>query len=219
MDIWIDIAQALTDTAQAVEEDPLMLLSLYTFITQAKASEVSQAFGVNYKTLAKRRPQTRDLLAQALAEYRPAGVVLKANGRQPASEKRACRPAPVAPWLLDDKPALWPDAQLPPELQAIQADPRYLTGWGGPLSLEQILRDPQLRRAAFAKAGRLGLSARTSKTASSAARLSCGSPFRKTPVCWPIKVRSGPGLMWPTAATPRPFTATITPAALLRSGL
>ena len=157
LEVWMDIAQALAHTAQALEEDPLMLLSLYTFITQAKATEVSQAFGVNYKTLAKRRPHTRDLLAQELAEYRPAGVVLKANGRQPASEKRACRPAPVAPWLLDDKPALWPDAELPPELQAIQADPRYLTGWGGPLSLEQILRDPQLRRAAFAKAGRLGL--------------------------------------------------------------
>ena len=38
----MDIAQALANTAQAVEEDPLMLLSLYTFITQAKATEVSQ---------------------------------------------------------------------------------------------------------------------------------------------------------------------------------
>ena len=36
-------------------------------------------------------------------------------------------------------------------------EPHYPTGWGGSLSLDQLLNDPQLRRAAFAKAGRLGL--------------------------------------------------------------
>ncbi len=33
----------------------------------------------------------------------------------------------------------------------------YPTGWGGALTLEQIVTDPVVRRAAFAKAGRLGL--------------------------------------------------------------
>jgi hypothetical protein len=60
VDVWMDIAQALRTIGKEVEDDPLMLLSLYTFITQAKATDVSQTFDVNYKTLAKRRPGGAD---------------------------------------------------------------------------------------------------------------------------------------------------------------
>jgi hypothetical protein len=154
VDTWMDIAQALHTVSHAVEEDPLMLLSLYTFITQAKATEVSQVFGVNYKTLAKRRPQTRALLAGQLAAYRPAGTPAE-NGSQAAIPHPPAAKAPlVSPWLLEDKPALWPAVEpAAPE----RLEPHYPTGWGGPLTLEQILTHPVVQRAAFVKAGRLGL--------------------------------------------------------------
>ena len=159
VDIWMDIAQALHGVAQAVEDDPLMLLSLYTFITQAKATEVSQTFGVNYKTLAKRRPQTRALLASALAAYRPPGTHSE-NGHPVELPAQCAVPTPkISPWLLEDKPALWHDiAPAAAVLSSISdtLEPHYPTRWGK-LSLEQILRDPQVRRAAFAKAARLGL--------------------------------------------------------------
>jgi hypothetical protein len=151
VDTCMDIAQALQGVAQAVEDDPLLLLSLYTFITQAKATEVSQTFGVNYKTLAKRRPQTRALLASALAAYRPPGTSAE-NGCQAENPTPAVAAIPkISSWLLEDKPALWSDVAPAAEARSsISAtlEPHYPTRWAC-LSLEHILDDPQVRRAAF----------------------------------------------------------------------
>ena len=45
----------------------------------------------------------------------------------------------------------------PGETQPTPLPAAYPTRWGGTMTLEQIISDPQVRRAAFAKAGRLGL--------------------------------------------------------------
>ena len=161
VDTWMDIAQALGQVAGAVEDDPLMLLSFYTLITDTKAVDVSRELGVNYKTLAKRRPKTRSLVAQALADYRPAGTHSHNGIQTSTSNQTATRSPMVTPWLVEDKPALWSAVDPAPDLQSVASEhrlePHYPTRWGSAMTLEQILTDPHVQRAAFAKADRLGL--------------------------------------------------------------
>jgi DNA-directed RNA polymerase specialized sigma24 family protein len=160
VDTWLDIAQALGKVATAVEDDPLMLLSLYTLITDTKAVDVSRELGVNYKTLAKRRPKTRSLVAQELAAYRPTNKTdLAISQAEPLPKQPATQRLPVTTWLLEDRPLLW--SEVEPVLKAEPVTPppvrRYTTRWSGRMTLETILADPQVKRSAYAKLHQLGL--------------------------------------------------------------
>jgi DNA-directed RNA polymerase specialized sigma24 family protein len=162
VDTWLDIAQALGKVASAVEDDPLMLLSLYTLITDTQAVDVSRELGVNYKTLAKRRPKTRALVARELLDYRPEQADLPVCQMEPPPPQPVAQPIPVTTWLLEDRPRLWsevePVLRVAPVRLATPPERRYPTRWGGRLTLETILADPQVHRAAYAKLHQLGLS-------------------------------------------------------------
>ena len=159
VDTWLDLSQALGQVAAAVEDDPLMLLSLYTLITDTKAVDVSRELGVNYKTLAKRRPKSRALVAQALADYRPARTDLVTEQADPLPKQSVAQRLPVTTWLLEDRPQLW--SEIVPELNVepvtLPPERRYETSWGGRMTLATILNDPQVRRSAYAKLYQLGL--------------------------------------------------------------
>jgi hypothetical protein len=69
LDTWIDLEAAITRTAQAVENHPALLLSLYTVITQASAQEIRRIFGYSNKVLTTGRHQVRAVLKQLLPDY------------------------------------------------------------------------------------------------------------------------------------------------------
>lgn len=69
MDTWIDLETAITRTAQAVEDHPALLLSLYTVITQTKAQDIRRTFGHSSKALTNGRHEVRARLRACLPGY------------------------------------------------------------------------------------------------------------------------------------------------------
>lgn len=170
VDTWIDLAQALEHVAREVEDTPAELLGFYCLITQATMQDVAATFGMGYSTLSAKKRQVKADLAAALPGYglRPAngntappqpqtsaGLVttrlLEAvNG---TSERVIYQAAAYSP---NQYRVAFNGHYKPPETN-IATEPAYPTGWGRSLSLEQIITDPVVCRAAFAKAARLGL--------------------------------------------------------------
>lgn len=174
VDTWIDLEQALAAVAGQAEDAPASLLGLYCLITQASMRDVADTFGYGYSTLSKKRREARADLAATLEGYGPrakngaaatvptplpskpsSGLVtnkLFAALRDPQADELDRRAAPVngcRKTSLREQIRPFEDPQLMPIA--------YPTRWGGTLTLEQIINDPQVRRAALAKANRLGL--------------------------------------------------------------
>ena len=171
VDTWIDLAGALEQVAYQVEDTPAHLLGLYCLITQVSVRDVATTFGMGYSTLMKKKYQVRADLAAALEGYGP----------QPAHGK----PTPMVTTTPPERssglvttrlleaahdPADRVIYQAPPRLTATNGQhkraedhepfpDRYPTHWGGDMTLEQIITDPVVRRAALAKTGQLGLGA------------------------------------------------------------
>jgi DNA-directed RNA polymerase specialized sigma24 family protein len=179
VETWIDVQQALGRVAAAVEDQPVVLLALYNLITQVKQQDVARTYGCGVATLGKAQRRLRATLAEALAGYGPQlampGLPLpprrmqaKVSGMPPVTQLIADwrENGPVARrrsvlTSLQRKPAAEVIPTLP-AAQAIEAPAKapavcYPTGWGGALTLEQILTDPVVNRSAYAKARRLGL--------------------------------------------------------------
>lgn len=174
VDTWIDLEQALGHVARQIEDTPAVLLGLYCLITQVTVRDVADTFGMGYSTLTAHKRQVKADLAAALVGYGPKPQNGKAEAVSPTPT-----PAPsaglVTTRLLEavhdsTEPLIYSPAVRPAVYQNGAANghhkaeksetssPTYSTRWGGSLTLEQIITDPQVRRAAFAKAGRLGLS-------------------------------------------------------------
>jgi DNA-directed RNA polymerase specialized sigma24 family protein len=173
VDTWIDLERALAQVAHQVEDTPAELLGLYCLITQATMQDVAATFGMGYSTLSAKKRHVRANLAAALEGYGPK----PANGKS-VTEFRASPlegssglvttrlleavhspsesviyQAPVQPV---PQPSVSLDGHQKPEKH--ETPPvTYPTRWGGAMTLEQIVTDPVVRRAAFAKAGQLGL--------------------------------------------------------------
>lgn len=101
MDTWIDLETAITRTAQAVEDHPALLLSLYTVITQTKAQDIRRTFGHSSKALTNGRHEVR----ARLRAYLPGYGAATPNGHHPPE---AVVPGPrpqLARLLVEDD---WP---------------------------------------------------------------------------------------------------------------
>lgn len=173
VDTWIDLAHALATVAQQVENTPVALLGLYCLITQATVQDVAATFGCGYSTLTKKKREARARLAALLDGYgpgpengtrhdaaalpftaRPAGLVTKhlleavhTPVERVIYHAEAASPAHRTVIINGQEPP--PPRDIP--------SPAYPTRWGGSMTLEQIITDPQVHRAAFAKARTLGL--------------------------------------------------------------
>lgn len=159
LETWLDLQQALSRVAAAVEDQPVLLQAFYSLITDATVEEVASASQYAAKTLYKHRPLVRRTLAHALVGYGqpPAepGLVLAED--VPSREK-------VSQQLLTDTPLFAHNAAVDRHLtRLVRAarlpDRRYATGWQARQTLEDIIAHATVRRAAYAKAYQLGLEA------------------------------------------------------------
>lgn len=175
VDTWIDLEQALGHVSRQVEDTPALLLGLYCLITQVTVQDVADTFGMGYSTLMKKRNLVKADLAAALPGYGPKPQNGKSEAVPPAPPSPAPSTGLVTARLLEavhdplerviypspDRPAAHQNGAANGHHQLAEPEtpaPTYPTRWGGQMTLEQIITDPQVRRAAFAKAGRLGLS-------------------------------------------------------------
>ena len=170
IDTWIDLEDALEKVARQVEDKPANLLGLYCLITQVSARDVATTFGMGYSTLMKKKYQVRADLAASLPGYGPqqangkSSMVVTASPSAPSSGLVTARLLEAvhgpSEHIIYQAPAR-PDASTnghhtPSEQQGVSQD-TYPTRWGGDMSLAQIITDPVVCRAAFAKTGHLGL--------------------------------------------------------------
>lgn len=157
LETWIDLQQALTQVATAIEDQPALLLAFHSLITHTPVEEISTTSGYAKGTLYGHRRVVRRALASALPEY----------GQQPEEtsiplDMKAKPQVMVSDYLLSDVPIYKLDAALDQEIrQAITtAQPpehHYATHWQERQTFEQIILHPVVRRAAYAKAYQLGL--------------------------------------------------------------
>ena len=177
VDTWIDLERALGHVARQVEDTPAALLGLYCLITQATAQDVATTFGIGYSTLTAYKRQVKASLATVLEGYGPR----LENSKPITVAAAATRPEPQiglvtnrlfeaihnpsqgviyqyqATDLLTKQTRIPVSGHLKLAEQQESSEATYPTRWGGPMTLEQIINDPVVRRAAFAKARRLGL--------------------------------------------------------------
>ena len=169
VDTWIDLERALAHVAHQVEDQPAALLGLYCLITQATTQDVADTFGHGYSTLAKKKRQVKADLAALLDGYGlPPDKGRSANGHTAPHHRPASQHGLVTTRLLE---AIHPPTErviyLPSRSinvprhrleKRLSPDETYLTGWDGVRTLEQIINDPVVHRAAIAKISQLGLS-------------------------------------------------------------
>ena len=174
VDTWIDLEQALAQVAHQVEDTPAALLGLYCLITRATVQDVAATFGMGYSTLTAYKRQVKATLAAALDGYGPRPEnskpvsIFTASSAKPSVGLVTTRlleavhaPSQGVIYQASVPATAQPNGAVnghrrPSERQETPVD-TYRTGWGGHLNLEQIINDSVVRRAAFAKAGRLGL--------------------------------------------------------------
>lgn len=188
VDTWIDLADAIATVAHAVMEKPVDLLALYTLITQAKAQHVRKLYGHSSKAITQARKRVRATLAGELPGYGPRSddeEMLVMPVSQERETVDASVISQILEGIFDTKQAHThrqrpadPERQLTSAGQgrsrtSIQAhirtqirpfrseqrtDPIYETGWNKRMRLSDLMADPQVRKAAYAKAYQLGLS-------------------------------------------------------------
>jgi hypothetical protein len=163
IDTWLDIAAALAHVTDQIDDNPPMLIALYTVITQSRVGETAQLYSMNAKTMYKHRRQVKAQLAEALPGYRPSDVPEPKIGlpKEPVVK-------PLLSTIYQDRTAHRFD-QADRDLltqsrrsQRIREQIRpyrtsYPTGWAGGRSLEQLIADPQVKRGAYAKLNQLGV--------------------------------------------------------------
>ena len=167
---WMDLAAAINQVAQNVDNQQYLLVSLYTLITNVSVAETAAIFGYSDRTIYKYRRQMKDALASYLPEYRPQSSDI--------DETQSPYPAPLVMPLLMSAIHMKDDVNQQQQLKEDQAwfaqmtrrnqvrrqvqpfQPQidfFPTGWLKEASLEQIINDPQLRRGAFSKLSHLGV--------------------------------------------------------------
>ena len=175
VDIWIDLEQAIGQVACQVENSPAALLGLYCLLTQAGMRDVADTFGVGYSTLHKKKQQVKAALAAALEGYGPQlqkGKAVTLFTAAPLKPSEGLVTSRLLESIHEPGEGVIYQAPAPPVARPAAAvnghgtlepqdrsDTTYPTRWGGPLTLEQIITDSVLRRAAFAKTASLGLDA------------------------------------------------------------
>lgn len=163
IETWLDIEQAVQQVLPSLEGKPTLLLGLYTLLTQVSTKEVASTFGCGESTLRAMRKQVRERLAQALPGY---GKALPASIPTVLHPRPFRAPSAKTPLLTTRLlQGIYDDGRLgaPPEAPPVRTQPSvndmvFPTRWSPALTLESILRDPQVRRAAYAKVAQLGLS-------------------------------------------------------------
>jgi DNA-directed RNA polymerase specialized sigma24 family protein len=163
IETWLDIEQAVQQVLPFLEGKPTLLLGLYTLLTQVSTKDVASTFGCGESTLRAMRKQVRERLAHALPGY---GKPLPASIPTSLHPRPLRAPSAKTPLLTTRLlQGIYDDGRLgaPPEAPPVRTQPSvndmlFPTRWNSALTLEAILTDPQVRRAAYAKVAQLGLS-------------------------------------------------------------
>lgn len=181
VDTWIDLERAILTATVLAGNDATAHLGLYAVLTQVSVSELVRTFPQGRKLIDRAKHQARAGMASQLVGYGTIDPKLQSfldALRQPLPAVPKTQPASVSD-LLDItgwqgwavKPAVASQSAWcrnnPPVHQTKTEEPistalvrseQVFTQWRGWLTLDQLLEDPQLRRAAFAKGYQLGLS-------------------------------------------------------------
>lgn len=181
VDTWIDLERAILTATVLAGQDSTAHLGLYAALTQVSVSEMVRTFPQGRKLIDRAKHQARAGMASQLAGYGAIDPKLRSFMEalpQPLSDIPKTQPASVADllgvtgwqgWSVAPSSAsqtVWqpnttpwqPELSYQPAQVALACAEQIFTGWGGWLTLDQVLEDPQLRRAAFAKGYQLGLS-------------------------------------------------------------